>query len=107
MRGSGTSLIRFERGNASLRNCQDASGWRSGRQLTRGAAERKRAEPAVGGDERVEIKENFENDGLQNGKSAKKSKMVMLQIGFLGVICENDNAPERRQGAIDPPPPPP
>ena len=27
MRGSGTSLIRFERENDSLRNCQDASGW--------------------------------------------------------------------------------
>ena len=44
MRGSGTSLIRFERENASLRNCQDASGWRSGRRsgrlLTRGAARR-------------------------------------------------------------------
>ena len=37
---SGTSLIRFERENASLRNCQDASGWRSGQLLTRGAAER-------------------------------------------------------------------
>ena len=40
MRGSGTSLSRFERKKASLRNYQDASGWRSGRPLTRGAAER-------------------------------------------------------------------
>ena len=45
MRGSGPW-------NAGLRNCQDASGWHSGRLLTRA-----RAEPAVGSDERLEIKE--------------------------------------------------
>ena len=53
MWGSGTSFSRFElenaglrneldpfwAWNASLRNCQDASGWRSGRLLTRGTAE--------------------------------------------------------------------
>ena len=39
------------------------------------------SKPAVGGDERVEIKEIFENDGLWNGK---KCKMVMLQSGFFG-----------------------
>ena len=79
MRGSGTSLSRFELENASLRNCQDASGWRSGRLLTRGAAE-----PAVGGDERVEIKEILKMMVSGAAKSAKKCKMVMHRNGFFG-----------------------
>ena len=65
MRGTGTSLIRFERENANLRN---------------GRA----AEPAVGGDERVEIKEILKMMVSGTAKSAKKCKMVMLRNGFFG-----------------------
>ena len=79
MRISGTSLIRFERENAK------SPEWpRNGR-------------PAVGGDERVEINEILKM--MVSGtalKSAKKCKMVMLRNGFFGVICENDNDPERK-----------
>ena len=89
MRGSGTSLSRLELENAGLRNeldsvlsrsGQDASGWGSGRLLTHGAAER--SVPAVGGDERVEIKEILKMmvSGTQN--PPKKCKMVMLRNGF-------------------------
>ena len=69
MRGSGTSLSRFELDNAGLRNDQDASGWRSGRLLTSGV----RAEPAVGGDQRVEIKDILKMMISGTAKSAKKS----------------------------------
>ena len=64
MRGSGTSLIRFERENANLRNTA-ANPWHCQTLCVR-------AEPAVGGDERVEIKENFQNDGLRKGKIRQK-----------------------------------
>ena len=96
--GSGTSLIRFERENASLRNCQDASGWRSGRLLTRGAAERfafelsrcsgravpacERVRPDHSRDERVEIKEILKMMVSGTAKSGKKKKY-------------NGDAPER------------
>ena len=46
MLGSGTNLNRFERENAGLRKMQIS-----------GTAANPAAEPAVGGDERVEIKE--------------------------------------------------
>ena len=55
--GSEPNLSRFERENAGLRNCQDASGWYPGRSLTR-AAERFAfglSRPCMGGGERVEI----------------------------------------------------
>ena len=48
-----------------------------------------RAEPAVAGDERVEIKEILKIMVSGTAKSAKKCKMVMLRNGFLE-ICEND-----------------
>ena len=62
-------MNRFERENGSLRN------YASGLSVL--------AEPAVGGDERVDIKE-IENDGLRNGKIRQKCKMVMLRNGFFG-----------------------
>ena len=43
-----------------------------------------RAEPAVGGDERVEIKEFLKIMVSGTAKSAKKCKMVMLRNGFFG-----------------------
>ena len=64
MRGSGTSLIRFERENANLRNCQVRRVWL--------AANPRRAELAVGGDERVEIKEILKMMVSRTAKSAKK-----------------------------------
>ena len=89
--GSGTSLIRFEREleNASLRNCQDASGWRSGRLLTRGAAVRfafglSRPWEAMNG---LKLKKFWKMKVSGMAKSAKKkerSKVVMLRNGFLG-----------------------
>ena len=88
-----------ERKNAGLRNELDpfwAWKWESselpGRVwLTRGAAERcVRAEPAVGGDERVEIKEILKMMVSGKAKSAKRCKMVMLRNGFFLEICEND-----------------
>ena len=49
-----------------------------------------RAEPAVGGDERVEIKENFENGGLRRRQNPPKNvKWWCSGTDFL-VICEND-----------------
>ena len=88
MRGSGTSLIRFERENANLRNCQDASSWRSGRPLTRGAAERfafglSRPWEAMNGLNIFEIKEILKMMVSGTAKSAKKCKMVMLRNGFV------------------------
>ena len=82
MQGSGPSLSRFERENAGLRNCQDASGWHwpaanPGRCRTLCV----RAEPAVGDDERVEIKEILK---IMVSGTAKKCKMVMLWTGFFG-----------------------
>ena len=57
--------------------------------LTRGAAERFAL--AVGGDERVEIKEILKMMVSGTTKSAKKCKIVMLRNGFFCVeICEND-----------------
>ena len=84
MHGSGTSLIRFE--------------WKSEspeRPLTRGAAER---EPAVGGDERVEIKEILKMMVSGTAKSAKKCKMVMLRNGFFFFVGNlwKWYAPERK-----------
>ena len=70
MRISGTSLIRFERENAYLRNgCRTLC---------------VRAEPAVGGDERVQIKDILKMMFSGTAKSAKKCKMVMLRNGFFG-----------------------
>ena len=50
-----------------------------------------RAEPAVGGDERVEIKEILKMMVSETAKSAKKSKMVMLRNRFfwkfVKIIC--------------------
>ena len=86
MRGSGTSLIRFERENANLRNCQDASSWRSGRPLTRGAHFAfglSRPWEAMNGLKIFEIKEIFKMMVSGTAKSAKKCKMVMLRNGFV------------------------
>ena len=77
MRGSGTNLSLLERENAYLRNGRD-------RTLC------VRAEPAVGGDERVQIKEILKMMVSGTAKSAKKCQMVMLRNGFFGNICEND-----------------
>ena len=52
-----------------------------------------RAEPAVGGDERVEIKDILKMMVSGTAKSAKKGKMVMLRNGvsffwkFVKMIC--------------------
>ena len=84
MRGSGTSLIRFERENANLRNCQDASALPNVRFINC-----VRAEQAVGAWEAI--------NGLKLKKFWKwwsperqnpPCKMVMLRNGFW-VICEN------------------
>ena len=92
---SRTSLIRFEHENANLRNCQDASGWRSGRPLTRGAAERK-FEPAVGGDEIKEILK------MMVSGTANPPKYVKWWCSgtdfFVVVICENDMLRNRNSG---------
>ena len=84
MRGSGTSLIRFERENASRRNCQEESGWRSGRLLTRGAAERfafglSRQWEAMNG---LKLKKCLKIMVSGTAKSEKKCKIVMLRNGF-------------------------
>ena len=63
MRGSGMSLIRFERKNANLRNARTPRRCRTLCVL---------AEPAVGGDERVEIKEMVKIMVSGTAKSAKK-----------------------------------
>ena len=95
-RGSGTSLIRFERENASLWNCQDASGWRSGRLLIRGAAEcfafgLSRPPWAGGADKRVEIKGIFKTMVSGTAKSAQLIKWWCSGTDFfVVVICEND-----------------
>ena len=85
MWGSGTSLSRFERENAGLRNeLGPFWAWKCvspERPLTRGAAERF---AAVGGDERVEMKEILKMMISGTAKSAKKCKMVMLRNGFFG-----------------------
>ena len=80
-----------------------------------------RAEPAVGGDERVEIKEILRMMVSETAKSAKKCKMVMLWNGFFGNLWKW-YAPERKFRAengglsrstyplcihMDSPPPPP
>ena len=83
MRGSGMSLSRFELENVGLRNEFDRAVLSvkmpvSGTARPRLANPRRcqtlcvRAQPAVGGDERVEIKEIFKNDGLRNGKISQK-----------------------------------
>ena len=74
MRGSGMSLSGFERENAGLRNeLEPFWAWKCKspeRPLTRGAAERFAfgLSRFLAGDERVEIKDIFENDVLRNGK---------------------------------------
>ena len=88
LRGSGPSLSRFERENAGLRNCQDASGWHSGRPLTRGAAKRfafglSRPWEAVNG-----LKLLFFWKMMVSG-TAKNVKWWCSGPDFL-VICEND-----------------
>ena len=80
-----------------------------------------RAEPAVGGDERVEIKEILKMMVSGTAKSAQKCKMVMLRNGFFLEICENDMLRNGNSGlkwgslarhipnmhmAVTPPPPP-
>ena len=82
-----------------------------------------RAEPAVEGDERVEIKEILKMMVSGTAKSAKKCKMVMLRNGFFGNLWKW-YAPERKFRAengglsrgtypicihmeVPPPPPPP
>ena len=96
MRGSGTSLSRFERENAGLRNELEFWAWKCEspeRPLTRRRCRTLcvRAEPAVGGDERVEIKEILKMMVSGTAKSAKNCKMVMpLRNRFLGNFCEND-----------------
>ena len=86
MRGSATGLIRFERENASLRNWQErvwlAANPRRCRTLY------VRAEPAMGGDEWVEIKEILKMMVSGTAKSAKQNGDAPERI-FL-VICEND-----------------
>ena len=99
IRGSGTSLSHFEHENAGLRNELDQFwAWKCEspeRPLTRGAAERVRAEPAVGGDERVEIKEILKMMVSGTAKSAKKCKTVMLRNRFFGNLWKL-YAPERK-----------
>ena len=81
MWSSGTSLSRFELENAGLRTERDLirferenANLRNGRYNPRRCRTLcVRAEPAVGGDERVQIKEIlFLNDGLRNGKIRQK-----------------------------------
>ena len=71
------SFIRFER-YVKMRISGKAANPRRCRTL------RVRAEPAVGGDERVEIKEILKMMVSGTAKSAKKCKMVMLRNGFFG-----------------------
>ena len=116
---SGTSLSRFELenrgGGGGLRNeLEPFWAWKCGapeRPLTRGAAERLKmqisgtvAKPrrcrtrwaaAVGGDERVEIKESLKIMVSGTANSAKKCKMVMLRNGFFGNLWKW-YAPERK-----------
>ena len=75
MRGSGTSLIRFERENVNLRNGRP---WE-----------------AMNPDERVEMKEILKMMVSGTAKSAQKCKMVMLRNGFFGNLWEL-YAPERK-----------
>ena len=112
MRGSGKSLSRFEHENAGLRNELDPFwAWKCktpellGRvwlALFGPAANPRRcrtlcfrAEPAVGGDERVEIKEILKMVVSGTAKSAKKCKMVMLRNGCFGNLWKL-YAPERK-----------
>ena len=102
MWGSGTSLSRFELENGALRNelepfwewkCESPErAWfvLSVKMRISGTASNPRrchtlcvrAEPVVGGDERVEIKEILKMMVSGTAKSAKKCKMVMLRNGF-------------------------
>ena len=105
MRGSGTNLSRFELENAglrneldpfwvwnaSLRNCQDASGWRSGRLLTRGAAERfafglSRPWEAMNG---LKLKNFFKWWSPERQNPPKNVKWWCSGTDF-SVICESD-----------------
>ena len=97
MRGSGTSLSRFERENAGHRNELDPFwAWKCESPELPGRRGAKRsAEPAVGGDERVEIKEISKMMVSGTAKSAQKCKMVMLRNGFLGNLWKW-YAPERK-----------
>ena len=72
MRGSGMSLSLFERENVYFRNGHEP------------AALSVRAELAVGGDERVQIKEILKIMVSGTAKSAKKCKMVMRWNRFFG-----------------------
>ena len=88
MWGSGTSLSHFELENAGLRNELDPFwAWKClspERPRTHGA----RAQPAVGGDERVQIKEILKMMVSGTAKSAKKFKWWCSGTDSL-VICEN------------------
>ena len=133
MWGSGTSLSRFERENAGLRNeLEPFWAWKCGAperawsvlsvkmRISGTAANPRRCRtlcvrsaPAVGGDERVEIKEILKMMVSGTAKSAKKCKMVMLRNGFFGNLWKW-YAPERKFGPENgglsrgntPPPPP-
>ena len=115
MWGSGTSLSRFELENAGLRNelepfwawkCESPErSWSvlSVKMRISGTAANPlrcrtlcvRAEQAVGGDERVEIKKNLKIMVSGTAKSAKQCKMVMLRNGFFGNMWKL-YAPERK-----------
>ena len=100
LRGSGTSLSRFELEIAGFRNELDPFwAWKCRISGTTANPQRcrtlcVRVEPAEGGDERVEIKEILVSG---TAKSAKKCKMVMLRNGFFR-LCNlwKLYAPERK-----------
>ena len=99
--GSGTSLSRFELENAGLRNELNpflAWKWESPELPGRVWLTRVRAEPAVGADERVEIKEILKMMVSGTAKSAKKCKMVILWNRFFGNLWTR-YAPEQKFGA--------
>ena len=101
MRGSGTNWsVLSVKMRLSGTASQDASGWRSGRLLTRGAAERfafglSRPWEAMNG---LKLKKFWKWCPMMvsgTAKSAKKCKMVMLRNGFYGNLWKW-YAPERK-----------
>ena len=84
----------FRRENAGLRNCQDASGWHSGRPLTRGAAKRfafgqSRPWEAMNG---LKLKKFWK---WWSPERQKNVKWCLLRTGFVGHLWKW-YAPERK-----------